>query len=309
MSYFKQAVFLSLASLLLTNIISAEEKIKEAEWTKDLVTQLEIAQGYRHDKLHKGVKGDHANIKTKFKDIHIYETRLNSQISWKGYFACAKFGYGNIIWGRNHTRANVHAHGERQEFFHSRSHVDGNHTIDTQVSIGKDFTCDSLTLSPLVGYTYDTQDIHMKRNHLHRIFGQRVRARMHHTHLKSRDYWNAPLVGLRASYTVKDLTFYGEYDFLFALKHTGHLSVKTKHASKEIFHQSSKRRKGFGNLLTAGVGYTILENLDFKAEYQFSRLDARGGNAHAKSRHNPNVHSKKAVLISQEVRLVVTYYF
>jgi hypothetical protein len=308
----KTVIALCLASILYANYTFAEEPqvLQPVETAnKDFKINLEFTQGYRHDKLHKGVKGNHSSFKTKFRDIHSCETRLNSKLSWHDYFKRVRLGYGHIFWGHNRNSGRAGTH-HKTEFFGTHSRVDGNHTLDAQIALGKDFNMDCMTISPLVGYAWDYQNIHMKKNHLHRIFDQKVSAKLRHTHLRSKDHWNAPLVGIRGSFKPMDtITLYGEYDFLFALKHKGHLSVKSHHAHDNLMHQSSKRSKGFGHLATVGAGYSLLKNCALKAEYQFSRLEARGGHAHARTRYNDHVHSRKATLTSQEVRLAFEYDF
>lgn len=315
---FKKLVTLSCLTLQLSALLFSETASYQ---TQNSVTStrfdVEVSQGYRHDKLKWSVSSVHKkpNILSEltFHDIKIYQTRLVTKLTMDDYFAKANFGYGDILSGRERD-SDYSKNNKKGEFSRSRSKIPGSHTLDAEVRVGKDFALSPLfTLSPLIGYTWDYEKLRIKDGRQKRLFGKKMNKKIPKLNDSYTSRFDAPFIGARFGFdATKKLSFFGEYDFLFAVRHhgTGHWNLRN-FGKGMTFHLNSRRSKGWGQMGLIGAGYEVFNNFMLKAEYQISHLQARGGKMTGKRefqlKFRQPIH--RAELTSQEVRLCLDYAF
>ena len=277
---------------------------------------FEVSEGYRQDKLQWSISGHHKkpNILSEltFHDIKIYQTRLATKLTMDDYFAKANFGYGDITSGRVRD-SDYSKNNKKGEFSRSRSKIRGSHTLDAQVSFGKDIAVHpSITLSPLFGYMWDYEKLRFKDGRQQRLFGFKMNEKIRKLNSTYTSRWDAPFIGARFGFDATEkLSFFGEYDFLFAVRHhgTGHWNLRNR-GKGMTFNLNSRRAKGWGQMGLIGAGYEVFNNFIVKAEYQISNLRAHGGKVTGSERHHKfRQPFHKAELTSSEVRLCLDYAF
>ena len=278
--------------------------------------EFEITQGYRQDKLTWSVSGKHhkPNIlsELQFKDVRIYQTRIAAKFTMNDYFLRMQAGYGDIHSG--HIRDSDYGKDDRRgEFSRSRSKITGSHTLDAKLSWGLNIKPVSyLRVSPLLGYMWNLDKFRFKHGTQTRLFGEKFHEKIHGLHSTYKSRWDAPFIGVGAGYDpLKDLSIYGEYNFLFALRNSARGFWNLRNEGRGMhFDQHSKRSKGYGHIAIGGIGYEFFENYILKVEYQYSWFQAKGGKIHGhEGHHSFRQPFHKAKLTSQEVRLCLDYAF
>lgn len=289
----------------LTMLVASSTKLQ----AEDIKFDIEASQGYRVDKLQWSVSGasGHPDVLSDitFKDIQIYQTRVKSKASWHGYFTKVELGYGDILDGRMKDREYLED-GRKFAFSRSRHHVTGSCTLDAVVKVGKDFTVEKVwTVTPLAGYSLNMEKLRIRRGVQTldaSFFGKikRVHHKIDHVHSRYRAQFDAPFIGISAGRSfLQKFDFFAEYNFLFAMKYHGRgfWNFRDNH-----FKQESSRHKGFGHIGTLSAGYEIVPNLRTKVEYQFSLLEAKGGEQTDHFSREFKTPFRKARLTSSEVR-------
>ena len=270
--------------------------------------EFEVTQGYRQDNLNSSIskhkKNPKRTSKVSFRDVRIYQTRIASKFTMNDYFLKIGLGYGDIRSG--HVHGSQFKKADKKE--NDRAKVRGSYTADAKLSWGKNFALGStVTIAPLVGYLWEIEKLRFKNG---RQIKEGHSKRLHDLNSTYKARWNAPFIGLDASYDpLKKLSVYGEYNFLFAVKdHARGFWNLRSHQHGMHFEQRSRRSKGFGHFGLAGVGYEWIDNLWLKLEYQFLWLEAKGGKTKGKEHHHKfSSPFHKSRLMSQEVRLCVEY--
>lgn len=271
--------------------------------------EIEASQGYRQDKLKWSFSGPHRrpNIISEltFKDIRISQNRITSQLKHSGYFAKMQLGYGYIWTGKMQDSDYARSH-RKAEFSRSHHKISKGYELDATIALGKDIALSNgFTLSPLFGYMWEKEKFHIKGGRQTRFFGAHVNAKrpFRKLHSTSTSTWDAPFIGVRSNMKASDdLQFFAEYDFLFAVRYqqTGHWNLRNMN-----FESHSKRIKGFGQKGLIGASLALSDNCSLKAEYELSRLTAKGGSVKAKERHHRHDPQPfhKAVRTASEIRL------
>lgn len=300
------------ASSLAAETVTAEKQYYET----GAHGEFEVTQGYREDKLTWSVSGKHhkPNILSElsFNDVRIYQTRIAAKFTMNGYFLRLQGGYGDIHSG--HIRDSDYGKDNRRdEFSRSKSKITGSHTLDAKIAWGVNTKpLDQLRISPLLGYMWNVDKFRFKHGVQTRLFGVKIHEKIHDLHSTYKSRWDAPFIGLGAGYDpIKNLSIYGEYDFLFALRNSARGFWNLRNDGHGMhFDQHSKRSKGYGHIAIGGVGYEFFENYLLKLEYQFSWFEAKGGKTTGREHHHHfDQPYHKAKLISQEVRLCLDYAF
>ncbi|MDB6081439.1 MAG: hypothetical protein JWO53_711 [Chlamydiia bacterium] len=299
-------------ALLSLAAISFQSGILSADTTDaPLKMELEATQGYRVDKIVWSISGahKHPNVLSEltYKNIKIYQSRLITKLTLDEYFAKMDLGYGVVCNGRAQD-SDYLLDGRKAEWSRSHSQIRRGYTVDAVLKIGKNFKVDEWTLSPLVGYSFNMQNLHStkgiqkidisKNGHI-----RKSNSRIRNLHSTDRMSWNAPLVGLHAERAFDKVKIAAEYDFLFGVKYNEHAKWNLRN---QHFKQRSNRCKGFGHVATIGAGYEIAKNVELSAEYQLSYLQAKGGKQTSRGQSTP---FRKAALTSNEVRLGLNYAF
>lgn len=314
----KLTILFSYLALQCTPLWLASEALSYSAYNKTTGTKLnfEVSEGYRQDKLQWSISGAHKkpNIISEltFHDIKIYQTRLATKLTMSEYFAKANLGYGNIFSGK--VRDSDYSKNNRKgEFARSESKLRGSHTLDGQVSFGKDIAVQpNFTLSPFFGYTWDYEKLRFHDGKQKRLFGFKMNEKIRKLNSTYTSKWDAPFIGMRAHLdATKKLFFFGEYDFFFAVHHhgAGHWNLRNK-GKGMTFHLNSHRAKGWGQMGLIGTGYEVFNNFFVKAEYQIANLQAKGGTITGKENHHKfRQPFHKAELTSSEARLCLEYAF
>jgi hypothetical protein len=247
---------------------------------------LDVTQGYRRDTIKQKIRRGYyySDVKRKFKDLDIYQTRIAATASFADWFTKVQAGYGDVLRGKLHRKIVIPMHAK----------VSRGHTLNAEIQVGRTFALNqNVELTPFGGYSWEMEKLHARRRHTF----YRARSGIYDFH------WNAPLVGLSGSCTLSNVALYGSYKFLFALQEREYINFRHRRKS----HYTSKRPKGFGNVGMIGAGYNFLNNWVVKAEYELASLHTKGGSV--KSHSYKIGHHKHTHKLSSEVRLCLEYAF
>lgn len=273
-------------------------------------SELTLTQGYRRDKLNVHFAG-HKDRHIHFKDMDIYATRLQYNLSKDSYFLNLIAGYGDIRNGR-FSRAVPHDIF-RHTSWHFKQEINGSYTLDLQLALGKKFElCSQWSLSPKVGYSYSREKIHMHHTRLEARHHNREILTKAHIHGVKGSYhadWYSPLVGLRVEKGMSDkLKLYADYSLLFPLAFRGKGELK-KHFPIVHAKDHTKANRSFGNIGIVGIAYRLTDWISFGLEYELTKYYAKGGHERLERENNGRQAIRKVNRTTSEIRLAVSLDF
>jgi len=263
--------------------------------------------GYRQDSVQwkmedRGEVNPRPTSNLHFKDLEIFELG----VGYKGLLGCsyarARFDYGWILDGRLREQFELKDRfsGSTGRFDHDAFITEGDfirgithnkvkstsYVWDLNIAIGMpfDLDCEHLQIAPLIGFSYDRQNIRVRGREHVRVdgsgsselafvedsgFGSSSKASSadsdissssdsNHRHhgSKFRTAWWGPWVGFDVSYNCECVNLYGEFEF-----HFGRAERERNSNTDEQYVDRYKRTKSFwGPSLRVGTNYLICED-------------------------------------------------
>lgn len=276
---------------------------------------VELSQGYRRDKLDFSISGPHGkpNVISEltFKHIDIYVTGLRAKLTKDDYFLQGMVAYGIVCHGKA-IDDDYLFNNRKGQFSHSTHDIPGEYTTDVALRFGKNFTCaNDVVVSPHVGYSAYVQKLRFRHGEgwvMHPLSRKgKSSYTIHGLNSTYKSSWYGPELGVACKKALTSkIDLRVSYTLLFPLKYDGkgHWNLRSKH--DRHFDLNNKSSKSFGNIVGAGVEWTLTPYWVLKAEYEFMKFYAKGGHMKVGSHRVP---MNKAHLTSNEVRLVLGYAF
>lgn len=267
----------------------------------------EVTQGWRKDSLTWAITGPHGKpkkiSKLKYKDVNVYDTRLQGKVSQDGYFVRGMAGYGVIINGKEQDSDYERGrHTANMKIEHSRSHakVTGDYTFDSQILIGKEFILSpAVTVAPTIGYGFYKLNLRAKK--LKYSIPKHVpKKETKGMNCPERSTWFGPQAGLQAKISVSSsFRITGEYNFLFPLQ-----CRKNSYWNLRKLHFRQKTH-GYGHIGIVGAEYDLTNQLALKVEGELMKFSTKGKETKPKW----HVHVREMERLAKEVRLSLIYKF
>jgi len=276
-----------------------------AEENGETKVEGEVTQGLRKDSLTTSFSGPHGKpkkmMKSKYKDINVYDTRVQGKVSNSGYFLRGMAGYGVVLngkWQNSGYLRGPMTGNEKVEFARSHGKVKDDYTFDSQILFGKDFALgEVLSIAPTIGYGYYKMNLETKKLKS-RIFGQSVKGGK----LRDRSTWYGPQAGLQAKLALSEsFRITAEYNYLFALQ--GRSNTHVKH-TKYNFH---KKAHGYGHIGVVGAELDLTKQIALKLEGELMKFATNKGKLTKPKHEHLRVHEIER--IAKEVRLSLIYKF
>lgn len=272
---------------------------------------FEFTTGYRQDQLKIEVSPaeDTLVISTNdWKDIDIVQFRLACKAETDcNTYSRAYFNYGRIV--------NFH-HGlvsPNLALDSSQTYQDKGRVYDVEYACGLSlYLCDSLRLTPLMGYSYHRMEMRDK-NRVPRDLPPTSEEDASYDYFRvysdQRTTWRAPFVGMEAELQLCGLRTCLNGQYLWA-HYTNHGTVNEKYVQGYKYHQYSN---GHGVILYGEMGYEFLDAWEVLVTGGYQYWDAKGGSDKTKHSADPDTviksPFKKACWNSYEISLGLAYAF
>lgn len=282
-----------------------------AEENGETKVEGEVTQGWRRDNLTWTIAGPNGKpkkvSKLKYKDINVYDTRIQGKVSQDGYFVRGMAGYGVIVNGKQQDSDYLRGRNTNHnkiEFSRSHSKVTGEYTFDSQILLGKDFALSPvLSIAPTIGYGYYKMNLKVKNLKYSIPKGRKGMKGVVSTEHAT---WFGPQAGLQAKLALSDcFRLTGEYNFLFPLKCHKHSYWKLR---KMHFTQKTH---GFGHIGVVGAEYDLTSQLALKVEGELMKFETNKGKLTKRTTHPRKCNQKMREMerLAKEVRLSLIYKF
>ncbi len=292
-------------SLLVMTAIFSCGYAEEQKDQDDVQVEAEVTQGWRKDSLKWAISGSHGKpkkiSKLKYKDMNVYDTRIQGKVSRDGYFVRGMAGYGVIVNGKDQDSDYERGpHTRKMKVEHSRTHskIKGDYTFDSQILVGKEFALSPVvSIAPTLGYGYYKLNLRSKDLKYSIPKGEKGMKGLNAT---EKSTWHGPQVGLQGKIALSPaFRITGEYNFLFPLHCTKNSYWKLR---KLHFRQKTH---GTGHIGIVGAEYDITEQLVLKLEGELMKFSTKGKETKPKW----HIRVREMERLAKEVRLSLMYKF
>lgn len=262
-------------------------------------TSLSVGVGYRQDSMtlnikERGNSNPRARLNRHFKDLEIalIEGKFKSTLGCSEAYVRAAFDYGFLVDGRVRDQLCVEDRFELHNFHHAGVTVEGdylNTVVHNDVKSNSDvwdadiafaypmhYGCDQLVFAPAVGFTYNRQNIRVKkRSNFQDYFYASSPSSddydsffvCQHKSNNFRTSWWGPYLGFDFVYDSPDCwNLYGAFEF-----HFGRARRQVKSTTDRIYVDNYSRTKSFyGPKFVLGTTYMFCQNwfADANISYQ-----------------------------------------
>lgn len=279
----KKLFFTAAFFLINANFLCAQNDDCRNDCESNWSMSLDLGGGYRQDNLRWNTLSPYApatKIREKWDKISIGLFEVNAAILFQeNYLVLADFDYG-WVGGGDHPFKNTEVESGRviQDLC---SKTKGNvWDISGGVGYQLNFFCNSLSLAPVVGYSYHQQRFR------HHHYKDRLFDRTVFVHSRYDYQWKGPWFGFASGYQMNcDWQFYFDYRFHWA-KYSAHVNEDLG-----IIFQHQKINSVNGNEFILGANYIFCDCLwtGLKFDYKNFSSHKRGRftslNARAKVSH------------------------